>query len=92
MAIFGLFTIPTLFTFAYVVGFFSQTKFRSVMIQLAAVTRITSYNVCYTKLLRKEKGFYAEANLDVAIRPMGPDTDVEQEVLSGRAQYRNNFV
>jgi len=35
----------------------------------------------------KEKGFYAEANLDVAIRPMGPDTDVEQEVLSGRAQY-----
>jgi len=40
MAIFGLFTIPTLFTFAYVVGFFSQTKFRSVMIQLAAVTVI----------------------------------------------------
>lgn len=40
MAIFGLFTIPTLFSFAYVVGFFSQTKFRSVMIQLAAVTVI----------------------------------------------------
>jgi len=40
MAIFGLFTMPTLFSFAYVVGFFSQTKFRSVMIQLAAVTVI----------------------------------------------------
>lgn len=40
MAIFGVFTIPALFSFAYVVGFFSQTKFRSVMIQLAAVTVI----------------------------------------------------
>lgn len=40
MAVFGLFTVPTLFSFAYVVGFFSQTKFRSVMIQLAAVTVI----------------------------------------------------
>ena len=40
MAIFGLFTIPTLFSFAYIVGLFSQTKFRSVMIQLAAVTVI----------------------------------------------------
>jgi len=40
MAIFGLFTIPTLFSFAYVVGFFSRTKFRSVMNQLAAVTVI----------------------------------------------------
>jgi uncharacterized protein len=40
MAVFGLFTIPTLFSFAYVIGFFSQTKFRSVMIQLAAVTVI----------------------------------------------------
>ena len=40
MALFGLFTIPTLFSFAYVIGFFSQTKFRSVMIQLAAVTVI----------------------------------------------------
>ena len=40
MAVFGLFTIPTLFSFAYVIGFFSQTKFRSVMIQLAAITVI----------------------------------------------------
>ncbi len=40
MAVFGLFTVPTLFSFAYVVGLFSQTKFRSVMIQLAAVTVI----------------------------------------------------
>ena len=40
MAIFGVFTIPTLFSFAYIVGFFSQTKFRSVMIQLAALTVI----------------------------------------------------
>ncbi|MHC3993424.1 ABC transporter substrate-binding protein [Thiomicrolovo sp. ZZH C-3] len=35
----------------------------------------------------KEKGFYAEAGLDVDIRLMEPDMDVEQEVLSGRAQY-----
>jgi len=40
MAVFGLFTVPTLFSFAYIVGLFSQTKFRSVMIQLAAVTVI----------------------------------------------------
>lgn len=40
MAVFGIFTIPTLFSFAYIVGLFSQTKFRSVMIQLAAVTVI----------------------------------------------------
>jgi len=40
MGIFGIFTIPTLFSFAYIVGLFSQTKFRNVMIQLAAVTVI----------------------------------------------------
>ncbi|UFS62701.1 ABC transporter substrate-binding protein [Sulfurimonas sp. HSL-3221] len=35
----------------------------------------------------KEKGFYTDAGLDVEIRVMKPETDVEQEVLSGRAQY-----
>ncbi|WP_345988805.1 ABC transporter substrate-binding protein [Sulfurimonas sp. HSL1-2] len=35
----------------------------------------------------KEKGFYAEADLDVEIRPMTAEMDVEREVLSGRAQY-----
>ncbi|MEN8146812.1 MAG: sulfite exporter TauE/SafE family protein [Campylobacterota bacterium] len=40
MAIFGLFTIPALFSFAFVVGLFSQTRFRSLMIQFAAVTII----------------------------------------------------
>ena len=40
MAIFGIFTIPALFSFAFVVGLFSQTRFRSLMIQLAAVTII----------------------------------------------------
>jgi len=40
MFIFGLFTIPTLFSFALIVGLFTQTKFRSVMIQLAAITVI----------------------------------------------------
>jgi len=40
MAIFGLFTIPTLFSFAFAVGLFSQTRFRSLMIQFAAITII----------------------------------------------------
>ena len=40
MAIFGLFTIPALFSFAFVVGLFSQTRFRSLMIQIAAITII----------------------------------------------------
>ena len=40
MFIFGLFTIPTLFSFAMIVGLFTQTQFRSVMIQLAAITVI----------------------------------------------------
>ena len=40
MFIFGLFTIPTLFSFAMIVGLFTQSQFRSVMIQLAAITVI----------------------------------------------------
>jgi len=40
MAIFGIFTIPALFSFAFAVGLFSQTRFRSLMIQFAAVTII----------------------------------------------------
>lgn len=40
MGIFGIFTIPALFSFAFMVGLFSQTRFRSVMIQLAAITII----------------------------------------------------
>ncbi len=40
MFVFGIFTIPTLFSFAYIVGLFSQTSFRNVMVQLAAVTVI----------------------------------------------------
>jgi sulfite exporter TauE/SafE len=40
MAIFGLFTIPALFSFAFAVGLFSQNRFRSMMIQLAALTVI----------------------------------------------------
>lgn len=40
MAIFGIFTIPTLFSFAFAVGLFSQTRFRSLMIQFAALTII----------------------------------------------------
>jgi len=40
MMIFGLFTIPSLFSFAYIVGLFSQTKFRQTMIQLASITVI----------------------------------------------------
>ena len=40
MAIFGLFTIPALFSFAFAVGLFSQTRFRSLMIQFAAITII----------------------------------------------------
>lgn len=40
MFIFGIFTIPTLFTFAYAVSLFSAQKFRTFMIQLAALTVI----------------------------------------------------
>lgn len=40
MFIFGLFTIPTLFTFGFVVSLFSGQKFRALMIQLAALTVI----------------------------------------------------
>ncbi len=40
MFIFGLFTIPALFSFAFVVGLFSQNRFRKTMIYLAAVTVI----------------------------------------------------
>ncbi len=37
MLIFGIFTIPALFSFAFVVGLFSQNRFRQTMIQLAAI-------------------------------------------------------
>ena len=40
MFIVGIFTIPTLFTFAFVVSLFSGQKFRALMIQLAALTVI----------------------------------------------------
>jgi len=40
MGIFGVFTIPALFSFAFMVGLFAQNRFRSVMIQLAAITII----------------------------------------------------
>ena len=40
MFIFGIFTIPTLFSFAFVVGLFSQNRFRQMMIQFAALTII----------------------------------------------------
>lgn len=40
MFIFGLFTTPTLFTFAFAISLFSAQKFRSLMIQLAALTVI----------------------------------------------------
>ena len=38
MFIFGIFTIPALFSFAFVIGLFSQNRFRQTMVQLAAVT------------------------------------------------------
>jgi len=40
MFIFGIFTIPSLFSFAFIVGLFAQQKFRSIMIQLAAITLV----------------------------------------------------
>ncbi|MDF1874132.1 sulfite exporter TauE/SafE family protein [Sulfurimonas sp. SAG-AH-194-I05] len=40
MFVFGIFTIPALFSFAFIVGLFSQNRFRQTMIQLAAVTII----------------------------------------------------
>ncbi|NOQ30398.1 MAG: sulfite exporter TauE/SafE family protein [Helicobacteraceae bacterium] len=40
MGIFGIFTIPSLFTFAYIVGIFSSTSLRKIFINLAAITVI----------------------------------------------------
>ena len=40
MFIFGVFTIPSLFSFAFIVGLFSQNRFRQTMIQLASITVI----------------------------------------------------
>jgi len=40
MFIFGIFTIPALFSFAFIVGLFSQNRFRQTMIQLASLTII----------------------------------------------------
>lgn len=40
MLIFGAATVPVLFSFAYVVGLFSQSRFREIAVQLAAVTVI----------------------------------------------------
>lgn len=40
MFIFGIFTIPALFSFAFIVGLFSQNRFRKTMIYLAAITVI----------------------------------------------------
>lgn len=40
MFIFGIFTIPALFSFAYIIGLFSQNRFRSIMIQVAALALI----------------------------------------------------
>ena len=40
MFIFGIFTIPTLFSFAFIIGLFSQNRFRQTMIQLASITII----------------------------------------------------
>jgi len=38
MFLFGIFTIPSLFSFAFIVGLFSQNRFRSIMIQVASLT------------------------------------------------------
>ena len=35
----------------------------------------------------QEKGFYRDAGLDVTIREGGPDTEVEKEVTTGRADF-----
>ncbi|MBC8237630.1 MAG: sulfite exporter TauE/SafE family protein [Helicobacteraceae bacterium] len=40
MFIFGIFTIPSLFSFAFIIGLFSQNRFRQMMIQLASITVI----------------------------------------------------
>ena len=40
MFVFGIFTIPALFSFAFILGLFSQNRFRQTMIQLASITII----------------------------------------------------
>lgn len=37
MAVFGMFTMPTLFVLGFSVGLFSQTYFRSIMVKIAAI-------------------------------------------------------
>jgi sulfite exporter TauE/SafE len=53
MFLFGLFTIPSLFSFAFIIGLFSQSRFRQIMIQLASITVIIygawTLNKAYTQ-------------------------------------------
>jgi len=62
MLIFGLSTIPALFSLGFFVGLFKQTKFRNLMIQLASVSVIifgiyTAYNG-YMYIKYKQKQIY----------------------------------
>lgn len=72
MFIFGIFTIPALFSFAFIVGLFSQNRFRQTMIQLASIliilyggwTLVKAYNQYdyYTNTSLNEKSLNQETN------------------------------
>jgi uncharacterized protein len=64
MFIFGIFTIPTLFSFAYAISFFSTGKFRTLMIQLAALTIIIfGIWTVYKAYLQFDYWYYTKASV-----------------------------
>lgn len=63
MFIFGIFTIPALFSFAFVVGLFSQNRFRQTMIQLAALTVII-YGAWTLMKAYKQYDFYMNSTIE----------------------------
>ena len=68
MFVFGISTIPALFSLGFFVGLFKQTKFRNLMIQLASISVIlfgiyTAYNG-YLYIKYKEKQIYQCCEFD----------------------------
>lgn len=81
--------------------FFHHTKFTVVLLILSCLAPCPAHALEKVSIQLKwlhhyqfagyyaalEKGFYKEAGLDVTIREGGPDVDVEEVVLSGKADF-----